>query len=69
MLKREDFTSINFGVSCHDIGGGFFNGGTSVIINLQNSNKLFIDKGRDSKQWPITSFEEGLKLANEYLYS
>jgi|GEM_PF-5288796 len=68
MLAVDDFERVNFRVICHDIDGGFFDGGTSVIINLQNSNKLFIDKGSDRKAWTISSIDEGLGLANEYLY-
>lgn len=63
MLTRNDFAQINSSVWVHDIDGGFFKGGTSVIINLQNSNKLLIDK----KEWPISTFDEGLKIANKYL--
>lgn len=67
LLSAGDFSPVNFDVWICDIDGGFFHGGTSVIINLQNSNKVFIDKGDDRKEWPISTFDEGLKIANDYL--
>ena len=67
MLTKDDFTRINFFVWNHDIDGGFFKGGTSVTIKLQNSCKLFIDKGDDKQEWSISTFDEGIKIANEHL--
>lgn len=64
-MESADFKRVNFSVWVYDIDGGFFNGGTSVTINLQNSNMLFIDKGNDRRSWPISTFEEGLNLARE----
>ena len=66
-LTMSDFTVSNFWVWTAEINGGFYNGGTSIIINLQNSNKLFIYCGDRRDEWPISSFDEGLKLANENL--
>lgn len=66
-LQKEDFTKINFWVWFHNIDGGFLKGGTTVVINLQNNNKLFIDKGNDRRQWWISDFDQGLSLANEKL--
>lgn len=66
-LEVGDFTRINFSVWVHDIDGGFLKGGTTVVISLQNSNKLFIDKANDRRQWWISNFDQGLSLANEKL--
>jgi hypothetical protein len=66
-LTKHDFDRVNFAVHVCDIDGGFFNGGTSVVINRQNSDKLFIDNSTERKEWDISSFDEALKIANEYL--
>lgn len=67
VLTSQNFERINFFVWLAEIDGGFYHGGTSVIVNLQNSNKLFIKgPGDTKKEWPIKSFDEGLRLANKY---
>ena len=67
LLSADNFYQVNFSVWCCDIDGGFFKGGISVVINLQNSNKVFIHKGADRREWDISSFDEGLEIANQHL--
>ena len=67
LLCSDDFNRISLRVWYCDLAGGFHRGGTSVIINLQNSKRLFIDCGNDSRSWPIKTFDEGLDLANKHL--
>lgn len=65
-LTPKDFKPVNFGVIPHEIDGGFLEGGTSVILNCQNSNKLFIDGPGVRFETPISDFDDGIGKANKY---
>lgn len=68
-ISGFDFELTNIKVWCCDIDGGFYHGGISVIINLQNSNKVLVNQGSNRNSWPISSFQEGVDMANEFLNS
>ena len=62
-LKRSDFVRVNFSVWAVNICGGFLRDGITVIINLQNSHKVFIDGPGIKFEHGISSFDEGLEIA------
>ena len=67
-MKSSDFIQVNFNVFVCDIEGGYFEkGGTSVIINLQNPNKLFIDGPGLKFEQEIKCFTDGLNVANQHI--
>lgn len=68
-LTLEEFFVININVVMCDINGGYFNGGISVILNRQNSNKLFIDGQSFKYEELISSYQDGVEKANAYFAS
>jgi len=77
-MYRSDFEQVNFGIYVHGIGGGFFGGGSDVIVqschvkNKSHANKLgyncvLITGKVNMKPTEFTDFDNAIKIAEDFL--